>query len=65
MPQHRTRHSADFKAKVALVDHLTTPESPVGRDRIRRLMLVVGIESLAHKRAPAGGNRSIRSIPTY
>ena len=31
------------------VDHLTTPEAPVGRDRIRRLMLVMGIESLAPK----------------
>lgn len=32
-----------------LVDHLTTPEKPLGRDRIRRLMRVMGIESLAPK----------------
>lgn len=32
-----------------LVDHLTTPEEPVGRDRVRRLMRVMGIESLAPK----------------
>ena len=28
---------------------LTTPEEPVGRDRVRRLMLIMGIESLAPK----------------
>ncbi len=28
---------------------LTTPEKPVGRDRVRRLMLIMGIESLAPK----------------
>jgi putative transposase len=33
----------------SFVDHLTTPEAPVGRDRVRRLMLVMGIESLAPK----------------
>jgi putative transposase len=33
----------------SLADHLTTPENPVGRDRVRRLMLVMGIESLAPK----------------
>ena len=33
----------------SFVDHLTTPESPVGRDRIRRLMRVMNIESLAPK----------------
>lgn len=32
-----------------LADHLTTPEEPVGRDRVRRLMRVMGIESLAPK----------------
>jgi len=33
----------------SLADHLTTPEAPVGRDRVRRLMLIMGIESLAPK----------------
>ena len=33
----------------SLVDHLTTPEEPVGRDRIRRLMLLMGIQSLSPK----------------
>jgi putative transposase len=33
----------------SLADHLTTPEAPVGRDRVRRLMLITGIESLAPK----------------
>jgi putative transposase len=33
----------------SFVDHLTTLEAPVGRDRVRRLMLVMGIESLAPK----------------
>jgi len=33
----------------SLADHLTTPEHPVGRDRVRRLMLLMGIESLAPK----------------
>jgi len=31
----------------SLANHLTTPEAPLGRDRARRLMLVMGIESLA------------------
>ena len=31
----------------SLASHLTTPEAPLGRDRARRLMLVMGIESLA------------------
>lgn len=33
----------------SLVDHLTTPEEPAGRDRIRRLMLLMGIQSLSPK----------------
>jgi putative transposase len=33
----------------SLADHLTTLEAPVGRDRVRRLMLIMGIESLAPK----------------
>jgi putative transposase len=33
----------------SFVDHLATAEAPVGRDRVRRLMLVMGIESLAPK----------------
>lgn len=33
----------------SLSDHLTTPEAPVGRDRVRRLMLLMGIESLSPK----------------
>lgn len=33
----------------SLADHLTTPENPVGRDRVRRLMLIMGIESLSPK----------------
>lgn len=33
----------------SLADHLTAPEIPVGRDRVRRLMLIMGIESLAPK----------------
>lgn len=31
----------------SLANHLTTPETPLGRDRARRLMLTMGIESLA------------------
>jgi putative transposase len=31
----------------SLANHLTAPEAPLGRDRARRLMLVMGIESLA------------------
>ncbi len=33
----------------SLADHLTTPEEPIGRDRIRRLMLLMGIQSLSPK----------------
>ena len=33
----------------SLADHLTTLENPVGRDRVRRLMLIMGIESLSPK----------------
>lgn len=33
----------------SLSDHLTTPEEPVGRDRVRRLMLLMGIQSLSPK----------------
>ena len=38
------------------VDHLTTPEFPVGRDRVRRLMRVMGIESLAPKPVPCNNH---------
>ena len=31
----------------SLANHLTTAEAPLGRDRARRLMLIMGIESLA------------------
>jgi putative transposase len=33
----------------SLADHLKTPEVPVGRDRVRRLMLIMGIVSLSPK----------------
>lgn len=33
----------------SLADHLTTHEEPIGRDRIRRLMLLMGIQSLSPK----------------
>jgi putative transposase len=33
----------------SLADHLTNPEAPIGRYRVRRLMLIMGIESLAPK----------------
>jgi putative transposase len=33
----------------SFVDQLSTPEVPIGRDRIRRLMLIMGIQSLAPK----------------
>lgn len=33
----------------SFVDHLSTPAAPIGRDRIRRLMLIMGIQSLAPK----------------
>ena len=35
----------------SLADHLTTPEAPVGRHRVRRLMLIMGIESLTGSQA--------------
>lgn len=38
------------------VDHLTAPEFPVGRDRVRRLMRVMGIESLAPKPVPCNNH---------
>lgn len=46
----------------SLADHLTTPEEPVGRDRIRRLMLLMGIQSLAPK--PGTSKRQPRH-PVY
>lgn len=46
----------------SLADHLTIPENPVGRDRIRRLMLLMGIESLAPK--PGTSKRQPRH-PVY
>lgn len=46
----------------SLADHLTTPEAPVGRDRVRRLMLIMGIESLAPK--PGTSRRQPRH-PVY
>ena len=46
----------------SLADHLTTPEAPVGRDRVRRLMLIMGIESLAPK--PGTSKRQPRH-PVY
>jgi putative transposase len=33
----------------SFVDHLSTPAAPIGRDRVRRLMLIMGIQSLAPK----------------
>jgi putative transposase len=41
---------------------LTTPEQPVGRDRVRRLMLIMGIESLAPK---PGTSRRQPKHPVY
>jgi len=41
---------------------LTTPEKPVGRDRVRRLMLIMGIESLAPK---PGTSRRQPKHPVY
>ena len=46
----------------SLADHLTTPEDPVGRDRVRRLMLLMGIESLAPK---PGTSRRQPKHPVY
>jgi putative transposase len=45
-----------------LATMLTTPEQPVGRDRVRRLMLIMGIESLAPK--PGTSKRQPRH-PVY
>jgi putative transposase len=44
------------------VDHLTAPEFPVGRDRVRRLMRVMGIESLAPK---PGSSKRQPKHPVY
>jgi len=38
-----------WKGSRTLADDLTTPAAPVGRDRVRRLMRLMGIESLAPK----------------
>ena len=46
----------------SLADHLTTPEAPVGRGRVRHLMLVMGIESLAPK---PGTSRRQPKHPVY
>lgn len=46
----------------SLADQLTTPEARVGRDRVRRLMLIMGIESLAPK--PGTSKRQPRH-PVY
>lgn len=46
----------------SLADQLTTPEDPVGRDRVRRLMLLMGIESLSPK--PGTSRRQPRH-PVY
>lgn len=46
----------------SLAYHLTTPEAPVGRDRVRRLMRIMGIESLAPK--PGTSRRQPRH-PVY
>ncbi len=46
----------------SLADHLATPEDPVGRDRVRRLMLLMGIESLAPK---PGTSRRQPKHPVY
>jgi len=46
----------------SLADHLTTGEHPVGRDRIRRLMLLMGIEALAPK---PGTSRRQPKHPVY
>lgn len=46
----------------SFADQLTTPEAPVGRDRVRRLMRIMGIESLAPK--PGTSRRQPRH-PVY
>lgn len=51
-----------WRGSRTLADHLTTPEAPVGRDRVRRLMRIMGIESLAPK--PGTSKRQPRH-PVY
>lgn len=51
-----------WKGSRTLADDLTTPEAPVGRDRVRRLMRIMGIESLAPK--PGTSRRQPRH-PVY
>ena len=46
----------------SLASHITTPEHPLGRDRARRLMLIMGIESLAPK---PGTSRRHPKHPVY
>lgn len=46
----------------SLADQLNKPEAPVGRDRVRRLMRIMGIESLAPK--PGTSRRQPRH-PVY
>lgn len=46
----------------SIAGQLTTPEAPVGRDRVRRLMRIMGIESLAPK--PGTSRRQPRH-PVY
>ncbi len=46
----------------SLADHLASREAPVGRDRVRRLMLVMGIQSLSPK--PGTSKRQPRH-PVY
>lgn len=46
----------------SLADHLTSPELPVGRSRVRRLMRIMGIESIAPK--PGTSRRQPRH-PVY
>jgi putative transposase len=46
----------------SLANHITTPENPLGRDRARRLMLIMGIESLAPK---PGTSRRQPKHPVY
>ena len=46
----------------SLADHLMSPGAPIGRDRVRRLMRIMGIESLAPK--PGTSRRQPRH-PVY
>jgi putative transposase len=46
----------------SLADQLTAPEAPMGRDQVRRLMLIVWIESLAPK---PGTSRRQPKHPVY